>query len=310
MKYAIIGTGGIGGYYGGLLAKAGREVHFLLHSDYEKVRREGLQVDSVDGSYHLDHVEAYDDTHKMPLCDVVIVALKSIFNDRLPELLSPIMHPDTIVLLIQNGIGLEEDLQKAMPKAQIAGGVAYVCTLKPEPGHVIHLGLGRLQIGDYSVCNKALLQEMIGDMLACGIKAEPMDYLEMRWQKAVLNMPFNGMMVAVSAPSAHSLTECPQMAELIRRMMLEVIAAARACGVKSLDSAYADRMLELIARMPPFASSMKFDYDHGHLLELYYLYQRPIAEARRHGCEMPLLEMLAAELDFLQAQKTNMARIE
>lgn len=310
MKYAIIGTGGIGGYYGGLLAKAGREVHFLLHSDYEQVKREGLQVDSVDGSYHLDHVAAYNDTHKMPPCDVVIVALKSIVNDQLPEMLSPIVHPNSIVLLIQNGIGLEEDLQKAMPEAQIAGGVAYICALKTEPGHVTHLGLGRLQVGDYSVHDKALLQEMIGDMVACGINAEPMDYLEMRWKKAVLNMPLNGMTVAVAAPSGPSLTERPQMAELIRRMMMEVITVARACGVETLDSTYADRMMELTAHMPAFASSMKFDYDHGLPLELYYLYQRPIAEAHRHGCVMPLLEMLAAEMDFLQSQNTTTVSLE
>lgn len=301
MKYAIIGTGGIGGYYGGLLAKAGREVHFLLHSDYDYVRANGLQVDSCDGSYHLDKVAAYDDTRNMPVCDVVIVALKSIVNNRLPEMLAPIVGHDTIVLQIQNGIGVEEDLQKAMPDVQIAGGVAYICTLKPSAGHINHIGLGRLQVGNYSVRNQTALNAMIADMKSCGIRVDAFDFLEMRWKKAVWNMPFNGMTVAVDAPSSRSLTERAPIAKVVKKMMLEVISAAKACGVKGIDESYADEMMNMTAKMPDFASSMKFDYDHHNALELYYLYQRPIAEARKHGVEMPLLEMLAAELDFMQA---------
>ena len=77
MKYGIIGTGAIGGYYGGKLANDGQEVHFLMHRDYEYVKQHGLQVDSCDGSFHLDHVHAYAKTSEMPPCDVVLVCLKS-----------------------------------------------------------------------------------------------------------------------------------------------------------------------------------------------------------------------------------------
>jgi 2-dehydropantoate 2-reductase len=66
MTYSIIGTGAIGGYYGGRLMKAGRQVRFLLHSDYDYVKQNGLQIDSCDGSFHLDNVEAYCDTQEMP----------------------------------------------------------------------------------------------------------------------------------------------------------------------------------------------------------------------------------------------------
>ena len=75
MKYAIIGTGAIGGYYGARLAQSGQEVHFLLHSDFDYVKEHGLQVDSCDGSFHLDHVNAYRSTSDMPAVDVVLVCL-------------------------------------------------------------------------------------------------------------------------------------------------------------------------------------------------------------------------------------------
>ena len=78
MRYGVIGTGAIGGYYGAKLARAGQELHFLLRSDYEYVKQHGLQVDSCDGSFHLADVNAYLHTEDMPPCDVVLVCLKSV----------------------------------------------------------------------------------------------------------------------------------------------------------------------------------------------------------------------------------------
>ena len=98
MRYGIIGTGAIGGYYGAKLAHAGQEVHFLLHSDYEYVKQHGLQVDSCDGSFHLDDVNVYQHTEDMPKCDVVLVCLKSVNNGKLQSLLPPLLHAQTLVV--------------------------------------------------------------------------------------------------------------------------------------------------------------------------------------------------------------------
>ena len=77
MKYAIVGTGAIGGYYGAKLVRAGKDVHFLLHSDYNYVCEHGLVINSCDGSFTLPLIQAYDSSSKMPKCDIVIVAMKS-----------------------------------------------------------------------------------------------------------------------------------------------------------------------------------------------------------------------------------------
>ena len=116
MRYGIVGTGAIGGYYGSKLAYSGQEVHFLSHSDYRFVKERGMQVDSCDGSFHLDHVNVYQSSADMPKCDVVIVGLKTINNHLLPELLPPLLHEHTVVVLIQNGIGVEADVQKMFPE--------------------------------------------------------------------------------------------------------------------------------------------------------------------------------------------------
>ena len=133
-KYGVIGTGAIGGYYGGKLARSGQEVHFLLHRDYDYVKEHGLQVDSCDGSFHLDHVNAYHRTADMPQCDVVLVCLKTTNNHLLKELLPPLLAPHTIVVLIQNGIGVEADVQQMFPDTAIVAGLAFICSAKTEPG--------------------------------------------------------------------------------------------------------------------------------------------------------------------------------
>lgn len=87
MTYAIIGTGAIGGFYGAKLARSGRDVHFLLHRDYDFVKANGLRVESCDGSFILNPVQAYCDTQQMPKADVVLVGLKSTNEHLLKELL-------------------------------------------------------------------------------------------------------------------------------------------------------------------------------------------------------------------------------
>lgn len=299
MKYAIIGTGAVGGYYGGRLAHAGNEVHFLLHSDYDYVREHGLQVDSCDGSFHLDAPNIYHTTADMPKVDVVIVALKTTRNHMLKELLPPLLHPETLVLLIQNGIGPEPILQQQFPNLYLAAGLAFICSAKTEPGRVNHQCYGSINIGNYSCKNQQIVDRLIQDFTEAGIKAASIEYHEARWKKAVWNMPFNGMTVVMNAQTNQLLAN-PATMQLIHRQMMEVIGAAQALGVKGLDESFADRMIEMTLSMTPYSPSMKLDYDFHRPMEIDYLYSNAIAEAHRAGYTMPCLEMLEAQLRFLQ----------
>ena len=298
MNYTIIGTGAIGGYYGGQLMKAGRRVSFLLHTDYEYVKEKGLQIDSCDGSFHLDDVEAYDDTRKMPKGDVVLVCLKSTKNHLLPEMLTPIVDEHTVVVLIQNGIGLEEDLQRHFPKMAIVGGLAFICSGKIGPGHISHQGLGHINLGNFS-CPKERFSDILTDLQDAGIRAAEVPYAEARWKKAVWNMPFNGMTVALNT-STDQLMKNPVTRRLIYDQMMEVIGAAQALGVKGIDRSFADKMMEMTDKMVPYSPSMKLDFDNHRPMETDYLYSRPIAEAKKVGFAMPKLEMLEAELRFIE----------
>lgn len=298
-RYGIIGTGAIGGYYGAKLANAGKEVHFLLHSDYDHVREHGLRVESCDGDFSLPHVNAYRSASDMPQCDVVLVGLKSVNNHLLPELLRPLLKDNTLVVLIQNGIGLEADLQAKMPDVQLAAGLAFICSAKAGPGLISHQCYGSINIGNYSCRDNRVLEDMIADMHDAGITANQVEYNEARWKKAVWNMPFNGMTVALDTRTDLLLAN-PATKELIREQMMEVLGAAHALGVKGIDEAFVDKMIHDTMVMTPYSPSMKLDYDYHRPMEIHYLYTRPIEEARKAGFDMPRLAMLEAELKFKQ----------
>lgn len=294
MNYAIIGTGAIGGYYGGKLANAGFDVHFLLHSDYDYVREHGLQVNSCDGDFHIPSPYIYNKVEMMPKVDVVIVALKSTNNHLLAQLLPPLLRPDTLVLMIQNGIGIEPDVERLFPNVYLAAGLAFICSHKTKPGVVDHLFYGNINIGNYSA-PRPLVEQLITDFASAGVRAFDVDYLEARWKKAVWNMPFNGMSVALNAQT-DQLLSTPELRTLIKEQMMEVVRAANALGVDTIDESFADKMIANTDAMVPYSPSMKLDYDHHRPMEVYYLYTRPILEAASAGVDMPLLKELEQKL--------------
>lgn len=298
MKYAVIGSGAIGCYYGSKLAKAGNEVHFLFHSDYEYVKKNGLQINSYLGDFHLDNVLAYNKTTDMPQVDVVIVGLKTVNNHLLPTLLPPLLTKDTIVLLIQNGVGVEQDVQQMFPDTQLAAGLAFIASSKTEPGVVNHVFFGGINIGNYSVKDEQRYSDMLREFELAEISVNNVEYNEARWRKAVWNMPFNGMTVANNSLT-NNLLDNPETKDLIYRQMLEVIHAAWACGVTAIKEDFADTMMQSTLEMVPYAPSMKLDYDFGRKMEIKYLYSRPIEIAKEHGFDMVLMKELEAKLKAL-----------
>ena len=299
MRYGVIGTGAIGGFYGAKLARAGQEVHFLLHRDYEFVRDNGLQVDSCDGSFRLERVNAYCQTVDMPPCDVVLVCLKSVNNYRLKELLPPLLKDDTVVVMIQNGIGVEQDVERDFPGVQLVAGLAFICSAKTNPGRVSHQCYGSINLANYSCRDVPRFESLVAEFRQAGIETGQVEYNEARWKKAVWNMPFNGMTVALHTQT-DLLLKNPSTRRLIHEQMMEVVGASRALGVSGVDEAFVEKMIHMTDEMTPYSPSMRLDYDFHRPMEIYYLYTRPIEIAREAGFRMPRLEMLEAELRFLE----------
>lgn len=299
LTYAIVGTGGIGGYYGGCLAKAGHPVHFLLHSDYEYVLKNGLKIDSVNGDFHLEKVSAYKNSQDMPKCDVVLVCLKTIQNHILSSILKPLLHEKTVVVLVQNGMGMEQELSEQLPSTSIVGATAFICTTKVGPGHIHHAEYGALTLAKHCGDCDEIIRQIASDFENASVNVSVFDDLNsVRWKKLVWNIPYNGLTVVLNA-ATDTLTNNPDSRKLVIDLMNEVVSAGRTCGAKISDS-FIDKMIAMTEKMTPYSPSMKLDYDACRPMEIQTMFTNPIAIAKAQGFEMRKTEMLEQQLRFLE----------
>ena len=133
MRIGIVGCGALGSYYGAMLCRDGQEVHFLLRSDYEMVRRNGVRIFSNEGDFHVNPKCARD-PREIGVCDLVLVGLKTTANDQFSKLLPPLVGDKTVILTLQNGLGNEAQLAEVFAPEKIMGGLCFVCVNRLEPG--------------------------------------------------------------------------------------------------------------------------------------------------------------------------------
>jgi 2-dehydropantoate 2-reductase len=318
LRYAIIGTGAIGGYYGARLQQAGCDVHFLLRSDYEAVQQNGLQVTSVQGDFELPVVNAYRTAAEMPAVDVAVVALKTTHNHQLPQLL-PSINPGGAILSLQNGFDVEGAIAQALesavsPVPSLLGGLCFICSNKVGPGNIHHLDYGRVLLGahrnDQQPCAPtALMEAIFADFKQASIEIAMTDDLPMaRWQKLVWNVPYNGLSVVLDATTAEMMNS-EAIKSLVSTLMSEVVSVANAWGQatspqlqRRISTDVIATMLSQTAQMKPYRTSMKIDYDEGRSLELEAILGNPLRAAQQLGVPVPTMTMLYQQLTFLDSR--------
>jgi len=302
-SYAIIGTGAVGGYYGALLQRSGKDVHFLVHSDYEHIQRHGLTIVSKHGDFVLPKVNAYNSPLAMPRCDVTIVALKATANGFLPEILPHVVNEQGIVLLLQNGFGQEELIAAVDGVKTIVAGLCFVCTTKPGPGYIWHQDYGSVTLAQFTPNDSSAgisgVMEQIGvDLAAAGVYVDMApDLIDARWRKLVWNIPFSGLTTLFQVDTADIINSLP-MQRLATDLMNEVVEGALALG-RIIPGEFIDKMITNTRKMRPYFPSMKLDFDAHKALELDAMYNKPLAAAARHGKKLARIEMLYEELSFL-----------
>ena len=300
LKVSIIGTGAIGGYYGIMLARMEQDVHFLLNSDYDYVKANGLKLQShLHNGINLPKVNAYNKATDMPVSDIVLVCLKTVQNHTvLASVLPEVTDENSLVILVQNGLGMEEDLSAAFPSLQIAGAVAMIGARKEKNGVIIHNDYGSIDFGSYNVKNLAPLKQL-SSMFNFNQRSSSLQNLAyLRWKKLVWNMAFNGLSVLLNTTTDQIIS---LHLDHCKTIMHEVINGASACGVK-LPLSFADDLIAFTKKMGDYAPSMKVDFDRSLPLELEYMYNKPILAARNMGYEMTVTNQLY--MDLLEIDKS------
>lgn len=309
-SYAVIGTGAIGGYYGACLQQAGLELHFLLHSDYQDVQEHGLIVESPKGNFTLPQVNAYQDAAQMPPCDVAIVALKATQNHLLPKILPAVVKDNGIVLLLQNGLGAEEKVAEILPSQQVIGGLCFICSNKVAPGHIRHLDYGNIKISEYTPNYQPCgitesMRQVASDLESAGIEiALGEDLLLTRWEKLVWNIPFNGLSVVLDTTTEQMMAD-QEVRLLAEQIMQEVALAAKTAGDRLISQTYIQNRLEYTAKMKPYRTSMKIDYDSQRPMEIEAILGNPLRAATAAGAHLPRIQMLDQQLKFLETKNRS-----
>ena len=325
MKIAVVGCGAVGSFYGAKLAHAGDEVHFLLRSDYDVVRRRGRRVRRPLGYLHVQPKCARA-PEQIGQSDLVLIGLKTTANDSFRTLLPPLIGPSTVLLTLQNGLGNEEELARLASVEQIMGGLCFVCLNRLEPGIIQHIAHGLVMLGEYQRWPEPRTHDIASRFRKAGIPCSVTDNLaRAHWEKLTWNIPFNGLGVGSAAgltavqsgapPFDSALQSClttdklladPGWYQLVIELMLEVIAAARSLGYE-LPRELADKQVERTRTMGAYKASTLLDFENRRPLELKSLFLEPLRQAQAKGVSMPRLSALSKVLARLDPASQNPA---
>jgi 2-dehydropantoate 2-reductase len=321
MKIAVVGCGALGSFYGAKLCRAGHDVHFLLRSDFDVVRRDGVRIRSG-GEEFVVRPNCANTPEGIGESDLVLIGLKTTANKQFPKLLPPLVGKSTAVLTLQNGLGNEEQLAKIFPVEQILGGLCFVCLNRVAPGVVHHLDHGLIVLGEFQRPPQPRTREIAAAFQSGGVKCNVTENLaRAHWEKLVWNIPFNGLGVASAAGfEAFESARCevrsanaaclttdklladPNWEKLVRELMLEVIAAANGLGFE-IPIALADKQIERTRTMGAYKASTLVDFELGRPLELDSMFFEPLRQAKRAGVSAPRLEALCRVLNEISTRE-------
>jgi len=294
---AVVGAGAVGLYYGGRLAQAGRDVRFLVRSDHETLRSDGLRVDSVDGGFKLPAPRVFRSSAEIGAVDLVIVAWKATANHHLAEVLPPLLHPQTEVLTLQNGLGNCETIAAITGPGRVLGGQCFVCLNRIGPGFVKHLAGGKITLGEWRAGVPGRAVEIARRFKDANIPATAVDDLERaQWEKLVWNIPFNGLSVAEGGVTTDVLLASPEKEAELRALMAETIAAARALG-HPLEDSLVDFNIDRTRPMGAYRTSSMIDFTEGREVEVGPIWREPLRRGSEAGVAMPHLEKLLARIE-------------
>ncbi len=314
-RIAVIGAGAVGGYYGARLAQAGHDVRFLLRRDLDAVRANGLRIFSPDGDFHLTDVTVAASPAQLGEVDWVICSLKTTALGSAQELVGPSVGPNTRILALMNGLGVEEHFAEWFGAERVSGGMAFVCINRGEPGVIHHLDYGRISLGhaldDQS--QNAELDALLRSANIDTVVAPNLRYA--RWEKLCWNIPFNGLSVAGGGIGTATIVGDAGLRATAERAMREVVAAGNADLAANGSAARLDedevveRMFALTETMGDYRTSMAIDYVLGNELEAEAILANPVRRALALGVAVPTMATLSALVAQADRVRRGLARV-
>jgi 2-dehydropantoate 2-reductase len=291
-RIAIIGAGALGCYYGARLVKAGEDVHFLARSGRAALTAKGLKVKTPTERISVRKVQVYGSAHEIGPCDLVIIATKATGNEALKSILPPLLKPDTAVLTLQNGLGVEEPVADIVGPARVLGAICYIGCMRTAPGVVDCSFPGLMTIGKFGKPAGERTQMIAALWRRAGVKCTAQDNLELqRWHKLVWNVPFNGLSIVTGGVTTDVIIADEGLRLMARRLMEEVVEAAAKFG-HEISRSFVDLQFERTAKMGGYRPSSLIDFEEGRDMEIEEIWGEPVRRAKQVGATVPRMEML------------------
>jgi 2-dehydropantoate 2-reductase len=305
-RIAIVGTGALGCYYGARLARAGNDVHFLVRSGRAAIMARGIRVKTPAERFTVKKVQTHATAEDIGPCDLVIVTVKATANAALAKLLPPLVGPNTLVLTLQNGLGVEEPVAEVVGGDRVLGAICFVGVMRTAPGVVQCSFPGLILLGEFGRPAQARTREVAKLFEAAGVKCEAQDNLEeLRWKKLVWNVPFNGLAIAAGGITTDVIMADEGLRLLARRLMEEILEAAAKFG-HAIPRTFMDLQFDRTAKLGKYEPSSLIDYHAGRAIEIEEIWGEPVRRAKSVGVPVPRLEMLYWLIKrLLAARKTK-----
>lgn len=274
MKIAVMGSGGVGGFYGGRLAHAGYDVHFVARGAHlEAMRAHGLTIENeAQGDIHVPRVNVTDDPAAIGSADIVMISVKLWDTESAARAVKPLVKPGTAVLSLQNGVIKDDILRRHFGADALMGGAAYVGTSIARPGVIRQIGtIQRLVFGEYDGRRSSRAESFLEALLKAGIQAElSTDIRRTLWEKYVFLVGLSGSTASMRTPIG-PIRENPQTRAFLLDLMKETVAVGRALGV-DLPQDYAEQRLVFADSVAhDMTSSLHHDLERGNPLEVEWL---------------------------------------
>ncbi len=298
MRIAIMGTGGVGGYFGARLARAGQEVGFIARGRHLTAMRErGLTVKSANGDVHLPRPTVTDDPAALPPADIVIFAVKLWDTESAAEAVRPLLAQGGVIVPFQNGVESIERIGAVVGAERVMGGVAYIAATIAEPGTIAHTGtMARLRFGPVLPAQQPAAEKLHSACREAGIEAElSSDIRRALWEKFVFLAAFSGL-TSVARQPIGVIRADPDLRAVLEEAITEVCVLGRTKGVALADDFSLQQMKFADGLPPEMRSSMSNDLAAGNRLEAPWLSGAVVRMAREAGIAAPVHATLYAAL--------------
>jgi len=290
MRIAVLGTGAVGGYFGGRLAHAGEDVVFIARgAQLRALRERGLRVDSPAGDFVVRPVQATDDPAQVGPVDAVLVGVKAWQVTEAARAMLPLVGPATFVVPLQNGVEAPDQLAAVLGAEHVLGGLCRIVSLVVGPGHVRHAGLEPyVALGELDNRPSQRAARLRQALVRAGVTAEiPPDIRVALWEKFLFIASFSGVGAVTRAP-AGVLRELPETRRMLEQAMREILAVARAKDI-ALPEESIPRTMALVENLPPDGTaSMQRDIMAGRPSELESQSGAVVRLGREMGVATPL----------------------